>query len=185
MSVCLSCDKPQQSVIPKKGMLDNVISDYLAELIEKEEFCKLTCTIYYMPPNAFTYFPYDEAQLMRACAKGKIVIDGEELSKHSELLVRMNSTLIAASSDYDDGTHDFRIHYVFETQKGEILLRVSMEAWREKSGKMLWVNKREVEDERAFFEFLLAFLPEYEKEQLTSYIDGVTQRFKGRPWWAK
>ena len=110
---------------------------------------------------------YDETgRLMDGWYDYKVVIDGEELVMHRELLIQLaNIELVPVRKESREHA---RLYYVFEhARHGEIFSFLF-------SGTVadaVFVNGRLVEDNRIFYEVVLPFLPESAAEIIQSGID--------------
>lgn len=61
---------------------------------------------------------------------------------------------------------DARLHYYFETNNGDQILRVSMSV----DDKTMFVNGRQVEEDDVFYEVVMPFLPKDAVEKLEDYL---------------
>lgn len=124
-----------------------------SQLIRHQDWNDLNLTIYFLG-GILTPLPLTESHVMNSYQESKITVPGERLQEHADLLNQLYSVnLIPVEVE---SRMDVRVLYLFETGDGKEVLRVSM--WG--SGNSMYVNGREVEEERVFYDIIIPFLPE-------------------------
>jgi len=124
--------------------------------IEQGNLDNLTLTIYYRNILSTFHFPFSAEDFVgRGMYERAIVVDGNELEKHIELLQQINAdSLIPFTSNRP---HLVRLYYVFEVRGRKIFSFVPRLA--EEDSTML-INGIEFKWDDAFFDIIRPFLPE-------------------------
>jgi len=138
----------------------------LHDIIQNGNVSDLTLTIYYTRLLRDSR-PYSIEWLTDLGNRGyrpKIIISGDRLEEHIDLLYRMsNVDLLYVENESRIHT---RIYYVFETVSEGNIFDVAMWGLDE----TISVNGVQVIADEIFYEILLLFLPEYMVEELTKFL---------------
>ena len=130
-----------------------------SELIGSGNFDDVSLTIYYKNFLVLTRIPVSLELLTGGWYDYRIVVGGEELAEHRELLNRLSNVEPAWAEP--EAIVNARLYYVFEHEKyGEIFSFVAHGFHRDSSNIVVFVNGREAKDDRIFYEAVLPFLPE-------------------------
>ena len=125
--------------------------------IERGNLRNLTLTIYYRDVSTSPFFLSVEDLVGRGWYDHKIVVDGNELEEHIELLQLINANNLTPF------THPLPMHatlyYVFEVN-GRKIFGVVPQPGRNNSS--MFINDVEFEWNDAFFDVIRPFLPEDE-----------------------
>jgi len=124
-----------------------------SEIAENDNWDELSLTIYYLSPGTLTLFPIGAELLADAWHEQRIVVYGNDLREHADLLLQLDTVKLIPVAE--ESRINARIYYVFET-KGGRAFRVAM--WG--AGQSLFVNGREVEEHSLLYDVLIPFLPE-------------------------
>ena len=168
-------------VPPKESMPAEEALNKLSELLKKDNFGGLTLTIYYKNPFTDTRFPWTVDHLIYGItavnepprenddANGsydqKIVVDGDRLKEHIDLLRQIAAvTLIPVEKNSYIGA---RIYYMFETEQDGKILDVAMFGCENNS---MFVNGFEAEGNDIFCDIITPFLPEDSAKELNDFI---------------
>ena len=137
----------------------------LSRQIKRSDFDNIRLTIYYMSPFLLTLVPISTDSLSTGGFADKIVVDGEILEKHIDLINQMiDADLIPIKPQ----TYvNARIYYKFETHGGKNLFDVAMWGFDDN----LFVNGVEVEENDIFYDVIMPFLPDTIKNELKAYIE--------------
>ena len=166
-----------------------------SDLLESADIEDVSLTIYYMSPFMLTAIPvsvdtmvYGLPEASRPLDMGsdengwhqlKIVIDGERLEKHVDLLNQMvNTELVAVEKN---SYEDIRIYYVFKSKNGEKIFDVALwDARYSEDGTYVddcfIVNGIAVAEDIVFYEAIIPFLPDDELQGLLSYVNRRIQK---------
>jgi hypothetical protein len=140
-----------------------------SELIESGNLNDITLTIYYMDFSIRTRIPLSLESLMGGRYNHRVVITGEDLVKHRDLLEQIiNVELIPVENETFVNA---RLYYVFEHGEHEEMF--SFLAFG--GGDTMFVNGLEVEYNSIFFEAVLPFLPDDAVETIERYLDTMAQ----------
>ena len=146
-----------------------------SSLIESE-LEEISLTIYYMDfiiqsrplqLHELTGGWYDDTGRLRGGMYNyRVVVTGEELANHRELLVQLaNVELVPTRGERRENS---RLYYVFEhTRHGEIFSYLAFNLY----DGSVFVNGRKVEDNRIFYDVLIPFLPESIAEEFQRTVD--------------
>ena len=136
------------------------------EIEDRDSYDNLSLTIYYMSPYIFTSFPMSIDGLIKRCLDSKIVISGDQLIEHIDLLSQLNYiTLIPLDND---PYRSVRIYYVFEDENEGEIFDVAM--WG-KDDKSMYVNGQEVEGNAIFCDVIMPFLSDDEANELDKWMN--------------
>ena len=144
-----------------------------SKIIEHGSLKELNLTIYFMSPFILTYIPVSVDSLMNMGDEGhenthKIVVDGNMLEEHIDMLKKIVDTDMIQVEDEDYESYvNARIHYVFETKRGQKLLDVTMWGGHEEN---MFVNGFEISKNSVFYDVIIPFLPNEFAEELELYI---------------
>jgi len=102
----------------------------------------------------------------------KIVIEGDALKNHIDLLRRMSETeLIAIEYNENDIYLEARMHLIFEISGSSRTFEVTMWGISEEGHYMgILVNEKWVESKQVFYDILLQFLPEHLADEIRSHL---------------
>jgi hypothetical protein len=149
-------------------LLINKLLIDLYELIENENIDDISLTIYYMDPFTFTVVPISIDGLMNYSYDDKIVIRGNDLEEHIDLLKQINSDYMKPvwkKSPYIN----VRVYYVLESKKNGKLFDVAMWGIDDKS---MFVNGLEVKGNNIFFDVIKPFLTENQVDKMEKWLSG-------------
>ena len=142
-------------------------SHALKQYIKHGKIENLVLTIYYKDPSVLTLMPLSVDALVSGSYEHRVIITGNRLREHADLLSRMIDTdLTPVKYDEDYSYVNVRIYYVFESNRGRSIYNVTM--WS--GGENLFVNGSEVVSNSVFYDVLLPFLPDDAIAQLESYL---------------
>jgi len=144
----------------KKELKESMKS--FSKLIESGNLDDVTLTIYYIPPHIDTSWAWRVDDLIRGC--NPFVIEGNELEKHIDLLIRLNNT--ALKPVIKKSYLNARIYYVFETEKDGKILDAAM--WS--GNNNILVNEIEVKVYDILYDVIMPFLPEDVVIQFEVYL---------------
>ena len=134
------------------------------ELIEYE-LDDITLMIYYLEFHMFTTTRVTVDCFINGFYDDKVVVTGEELAKHRDLLGQLANIELIPSNNRN--WVDARIYYIFEHEKhGEIFSFLSFQSIED-----AMINNQRVETNRVFYEVAIAFLPERAANRVQSRID--------------
>jgi len=145
-----------------KNMHSEETQTAFLELIGKENFDDLSLTIYYNVANFLTYDALSAEDLIDYPGTNKVVVGGEQLYDHVDLLNKMASAdlIPVEGRSYLNA----RIYYVFETEEDGNIFDVAM--WGAQLddegnyiGSCFIVNGVSVEENNAFYDIMKPFLP--------------------------
>jgi len=136
-----------------------------ANIIENDTWDDLTLTIYYMSLFTLTPLPLQIEDVMRI--GDRIVVSGEELRAHADLLIQLDNANQAFARR--SSRAQARIYYVFEYANRRTF---SVVFWDLEPGYMV-VNSRMIEHDMAFYDVIIPFLPEYIVQQLRSILKPI------------
>ena len=135
-------------------------------LIESGNFDNLSLMIYYVSPSRDTPYAYGVDDVIKF--GGQIVIDGNDLKNHIDLLNKIsNVNLVPVTKKYDLNA---RIYYVFENEENGKIFDIVMWGYRE-DGKSIsiFINGIAVKPNDVFYDVIMPFLPESRAEQLEKF----------------
>ncbi|MCL2152521.1 MAG: hypothetical protein FWH57_06115 [Oscillospiraceae bacterium] len=139
------------------------------KLIETEMFDGLSLTIHYISPSILTRAPLSVEGLINHSAVHKIVIDGNSLKEHIDLLKQINAD---ALKPVKHKSHlDARLCYVFETDKDGMILDVVIGG----DDNSIFVNGLEVKNNDVFYDVIRPFLAEDTAKELEVYFNRGNQ----------
>ena len=130
------------------------------ELIKDGNFEDLNLTIYYFSPTLFTFLPTSTEQLLGEKYQYRIVVRGEILREHADLLKQLDSVELVSVEE--ESRMDARIYYVFENEKNGETFSVAM--WTSEGS--IQVNGIAVAEEPVFYDVLVHFLPYQSRERM-------------------
>ena len=144
----------------------------ISKVIHDETTEELTLTIYYLGPFSLTRFPVSKELLLESFHDYKIVIEGDALKNHIDLLRRMSETeLIAIEYNENDIYLEARMHLIFEISGSSRTFEVTMWGISEEGHYMgILVNEKWVESKQVFYDILLQFLPEHLADEIRSHL---------------
>jgi len=139
-----------------------------ATIIESEKFDDLSLTIYYTSLTMDTYRPWNVDDMIRN--GGKIVIDGNSLKAHINVLKQVNNVNLVPViwKSYLNA----RIYYIFETKINGKILEGAMWGYNEYVNKynIIFVNGIAIKGNDIFYEIIIPFLPEHIAEGLKTFL---------------
>jgi len=142
-------------------------------IIESENLNDFKLTIYYVSLTMDTYRPWNVDDMIRY--GGKIVIDGNSLKTHIDLLKQIsNGNLVPVIwKSYLNA----RIYYIFETEENGKILEGVMWGHSEYVNKynIIFVNGIAIKGNDVFYEIIIPFLPEHTAEGLKTFLSTWTQ----------
>lgn len=122
--------------------------------IESGNLANLSLTIYYLSPNVLTFIALSAEDLVNMCDVHKSVITGSRLYDNIELLRQISiDDLIPVDKK---SRVNARIYYVIADSKRRKIFDVAM--WGENCS--IFINGREFEGRRVFYDVVIPFLPE-------------------------
>ena len=130
-------------------------------LIESGNLDNLSLMIYYVSPSRDTPYPYDIDDVIKF--GGQIVIDGNDLKNHIDLLNKMSGVKLVPV--WKKSYLDARIYYIFETEKEGKILDVVM--WS--GDNNVFVNGTELKPNDVFYDVIMPFLPESRAKELEKF----------------
>ena len=143
----------------------DAVQDYL-KTIENKGIYNLKLTIFYIDPQILTRAPLTVNDLINFEGVTKIIIDGNELEKHTDLLRQLDADKLNPIKK--KSSVDARIYYVFETSEGNKVLDVTM--WGHNAKCSVFVNGLEVNYNDVFIDIIMPFLPQTAKNNIESYL---------------
>lgn len=117
----------------------------------------LRLKIYFIWPGTLTRFPWSAEHLMTMEDVNTVVVESEELAKHSALLGKLNASAITPVDN--DSYIDARLYYVFERDNGRPILEVIVNGPNE----AYFVNGYEVEPTPLIYEIITPFLSDEDR----------------------
>lgn len=136
------------------------------ELIESGNLSDISLTIYYMDPFTLTRLPVKIDDLISGKYDSKkIVIDGNRLKEHIDLINRLNHT--ALKKVIKKSYVNARLYYVFETDKNGNMFDICMGTG---NGNSIFVNGIEVKYNDIFFDIIIPFLPEDDIQDFEKWL---------------
>lgn len=117
----------------------------------------LRLKIYFIWPGTLTRFPLSAEHLMTMEDVNTVVVESEELAKHSALLGKLNASAITPVDN--DSYIDARLYYVFERDNGRPILEVIVNDPKEG----YFVNGYEVEPTPLIYEIITPFLSDEDR----------------------
>jgi hypothetical protein len=138
-----------------------------SELIESDNLNTIRLSIYYMDLFMLTHAPVKLDDLINQWHDYKVIVTGEQLAEHRELLERLiNAELLPVKNE---SYVNARLYYVFEHEEhGEIFSFLAFGG-----GNTEFVNNMEVEFNSVFYEFVLPFLPDDAVKTIVTYLDNM------------
>lgn len=133
---------------PEKAM------SHLSQIIETENVDELRLTIYYISPEVLTLVPLDVNNLLNMDDLQKIIVNGDKLKEHIDLLQQMSHEILTPVKATP--RVDARNYYVFETKQGAKILSVTM--WGIDGS--IFVNGVAVKEDNIFYQVIMPFAPE-------------------------
>ncbi|MCL2436584.1 MAG: hypothetical protein FWD00_00950 [Clostridiales bacterium] len=136
---------------------ERALSDFSRQ-IERGNLSNINLRLYYSS-IAFTPFPLSSDDLVDGWADYNIVIGGNKLEEHVELLNQIRDVVLIP---VEGEVHlNARLYYIFETKDGHKIFDV---AWG--LGQTIFINGREFKGDDVFFDIAMLFLPEDEVKSL-------------------
>jgi len=126
----------------------------------------MTLTIYYVPVQIATRFPWSVEDLLTSDLIVKLVVYSDDLAKNLQTLKRLGSADWLPSDE--DMYLNARIYYVFETG-GKKVLEVALWTYAKDAGSEsvgALVNGIEVKGHTAFLSVVIPFLPESHRKTM-------------------
>lgn len=139
--------------------LQEVLTDY-SNMLEKELPEDLHLTIYYIDPGILTQYAVSTDRLVAFPGVTKITVESDELASHLELLKTLEFT--ALQPVQGDSYINARLYYAFEVGDSEKILEVVIS---EIHG-VVFLNGVAVENNPVFYELIIPFLSEEDREIL-------------------
>ena len=143
----------------QKKELDESLESFLM-LVESGNLDGLTLTINYASLTMDTPYPWGIEKLVKFTFCNKIVIDGDNLEEHFDLLKKISNVDFAPvmMKPYLDA----RIYYIFETEEDGKILDVAMWGHSEYVTEyaIIFVNGTAIKATDVFYEIIIPFLPE-------------------------
>ena len=137
-----------------------------SKIIESGNIDDLSLTISCVSPSRDTPYPYRVDHVIKF--GGQIVIGGNDLKDHIDLLDQISSTNIVPV--WKKSYLDARIYYVFETGENGKIFDVAM--WS--GNNNVFVSGIEVKPNDIYYDVIMPFLPEGMVTRLEIYL-GVTK----------
>lgn len=137
-----------------------------SDFVESGNVNDITLTIYHIDPLTRTPFPWRIEDLIRSREDYKIVIKGNQLREHMDLLIAINDATLTPVSE--PSILNARIYFIFEAN-GENILDVAMWGWGSSMISMI-VNGIEVEEHYIFYDIIIPFLPDDALEPLGRWL---------------
>jgi len=135
------------------------------------ELDDVSLTIYYAGFSFRTLFPWSLEQLTGGWYEYRVVVTGQELAEHRDLLHQLANVELIPSRNR--AFVSARMYYVFEhVEHGEIFSFLTY-ALSDGTGNFdaVFINGQEVRGNRIFFEAVLPFLPEHVVREIQTNID--------------
>ena len=124
--------------------------------IKQGDISDLTLVIYYRELGVTAPFPFSVDDLVgRGRYNYKIIVDGNELEKHIELLLQLNADYLIPFTQ--NNRMHAQLYYVFEVNGRKIFGFVPHASGADSS---MFINSVEFEWNDAFFDVIRPFLPE-------------------------
>ena len=137
------------------------------ESIEQGSLVDINLTIYYTSPFMFSSVPVSIEWLREGRYNYKIVIEGYVLQEYVDLLQQVDDVKLIPVRN--ERIEDVRIYYIFENQKSGETFSVAIWAYR---GSVL-VNGVNIAEHSIFYEVIVPFLPESEREVIEKEIQRI------------
>lgn len=139
--------------------LQEALNDY-SKMVGGDLLEDLSLTIYYIDPELLTRIPVSTEDLMTFRGVKIIVVESEKLENHLEQLRKLDASMLQPVQE--ESYINARLYYVFEAGDSDKILEVVIS---EIHGSV-FVNGVEVEDNPVFYDLILPFLEDEDREIL-------------------
>lgn len=140
--------------------LEEAMRDY-TEIVEGILPKDLRLTIYYLDPSILTRVPVSADGLLTFPGVETIIVESKELKDHMVLLRELDASILQPVEE--PSYINARLYYAFEVGDSEKILDVVISGIH----GSVFVNGIEVEDNPVFYELILSFLTERDREILS------------------
>lgn len=145
--------------------LQNAFSSF-SNALEQQPADQFTLKIFYISPSILTRAPLTVDDLIHHSAAQQIIVHGESLKDHVDLLKQLNADNFVLAKH--TSSLNARICCIFETENDGQILEMAIGG----DNGCIFVNGVEVEYSNHFYDVIQPFLSEGEIDELHDYFKG-------------
>ena len=138
----------------------NTVNNF-SKLLEVGNLENLTLTIYYVDPHFITRIPLSADSLIRMAEADKIIVHGNVLGEHIDLLKQLNVEILIPAEH--DSVLNARLVYTFEWDDDILTVVMGIH-------DSVFINGLEIESNAVFFDIIRPFLTEDSLEMLAIFF---------------